>query len=506
MLDGEPIIQVKGIVKDFPGVRALDNVSLDIRPGEVHVLMGENGAGKSTLAKILMGVITPDAGEIIYKGKSIQIRTPLEAQSYGIGGVHQEFMLVPWLNVAQNIFINREPKRWKGLPFIDHRRMHEESAKALAKFGISVDTRQPVKYLGTAVQQMIEICKVLTTGPKVLILDEPTAVLTEREVEKLFQYIKVLQSQGVAIIYISHRLAEIRRIGDRVTVLRDGKYVGTVPVREVTDDTLVQMMVGRNITQMYPRHRRASGPELLRVKGLCVKDGPQEVDLVVHEGEIVGLVGLVGAGRTELARAIFGIDRPVKGEITVKGKPVWPKSPQQMIRYGLGLLPEDRKRYGLALNMPVTKNVIMASLRRHFRFMIDSQKIEKLSNNYINELRIATPSAYRLVRYLSGGNQQKVVLAKWLDTESKLFIFDEPTRGIDVGAKVEVHALMDKLVQEGAGILMISSELPEVLGMSDRIYVMFRGRIIGHFRYDEADQEKIGALMLGIGVKEADAS
>jgi ribose transport system ATP-binding protein len=497
-----PILQARGITKEFPGVRALEDVGFELNPGEVHVLIGENGAGKSTLSKILMGVYTPDRGEILFEGRPVSIRNPLEARRYGIAGVHQEFMLIPWLNVAQNIFINREPRIWKSLPFIDHRRMHAETRDVLSQLDLSIDTKRPVKYLGTAQQQMVEIAKILALNPKVVIFDEPTAVLTEREVERLFGRIRTLRAQGVGIVYISHRLPEIRKIGDRVTVLRDGKYVGTVPIGEVSDDGLVQMMVGRSITQLYARHRRPAGKEVLQVRRAASKGKVPEPELSVREGEIVGLAGLVGAGRTELVRSVFGADPLNRGEINLFERKVTPKSPSQMISLGMGFLPEDRKQHGLAVKSTVAWNTVMASLRKRFPgFLVSRAGVERIAQRYVTDLRIATPSVRRVARYLSGGNQQKVVLAKWLDTESRMLIFDEPTRGIDVGAKVEVHGLMDRLAGEGAAILMISSDLPEVLGMSDRIYVMFQGRIVGHFSHEEATQDKIASLMLGIGVR-----
>lgn len=499
-MNSQPVLEARGIVKQFPGVRALDGVDFAVRAGEIHVLIGENGAGKSTLSKILMGIHTADEGEILLDGHPVRIRTPLEARRHGIGGVYQEFMLVPWLNVAQNIFLNREPRRWKGLPFVDHRRMCDESRRLLSSFGVEIDTRAPVKHLETALQQMVEIARVLSTEPRVLVLDEPTAVLTGREVNRLFERVNKLRSQGVAIIYISHRLQEIRQIGDRVTVLRDGKRIGTVNIKDVTDDELVQMMVGRSIFQMCPRNRREPGAEALRLKAVSVRGGPKSVDFVVHYGEIVGLAGLVGAGRTELVRGIFGIDPIESGEVYLDGRRIMPRSPAQMIGLGVGLLSEDRKRFGLALQSTVAWNTVMASLRRHFpRGVIKEQKVANIAQEYVEKLRIATPSVHRPVRFLSGGNQQKVVMAKWLDTKAKIIIFDEPTRGIDVGAKAEVHALMDQLAQEGAAIIMISSDLPEVLGMSDRIYVLSQRHIVGEVAYNEASQEKIAALMLGVG-------
>ncbi len=497
-MEREPILQAKGITKGFPGVRALEKVSVDVYPGEVHILIGENGAGKSTLAKILMGAYTADAGEILLDGIPVRFNQPLEALKQGVGGVHQELMLVPWLNVAQNIFLNREPRHWGVL--VDHRRMHEESRQLLSSLDVELDTTLPVKYLGTAMQQMVEISKVMAYKPRVLILDEPTAVLTEREVKSLFERVRQLKAEGVAIIYISHRFPEIRQIGDRITILRDGKHVTTVPMSEVTNDQIVQLMVGRSLSHLYPRHRQAAGEEVLRVKGLSVKKGPQGVDLVVRKGEIVGIAGLVGSGRTELARAVFGLDKIENGEVYLFGEKVVPKTPSQMVKKGVGLIPEDRKLFGLALKTTVAWNIIMASLRRCFpKRILGEKRIQGIAGNFVAELRIATPSVNRQVRFLSGGNQQKVVLAKWLQTESKFLIFDEPTRGIDVGAKVEVHTLMDKYVQHNA-VLMISSDLPEVIGMSDRIYVMYQGRIVGQFRHEEATQDKIATLMLGVGV------
>jgi ribose transport system ATP-binding protein len=497
-MNQEPILQAKGISKGFPGVQALEDVSCDIYPGEVHVLIGENGAGKSTLSKILMGAYSHDAGQLFLEGRPVRFQRPLDALKEGIGGVHQELMLVPWLNVAQNIFLNREPRR-AGL-FIDHRRMHEESRRILAELDVTIDTETPVKYLSTALQEMVEIAKILAFNPRVLILDEPTAVLTEREVKSLFRRIQCLKEAGVAIIYISHRLPEIRQIGDRITILRDGRHVKTVPMAEITNDQIVQLMVGRSLTNLYPRRRRAPGEEALRVEDLTVKSGPRSVDLEVYKGEIVGIAGLVGAGRSEVARAVFGIDKIEKGQVYLFGEPVTPRSPFQMVRQGVGLIPEDRKLLGLALKTTVAWNTVMASLRKCFpKMVVNDQKIRGIAEHFVKELRIATPGVGRQVRFLSGGNQQKVVLAKWLNTESKLLIFDEPTRGIDVGAKVEVHTLMDQYAQENA-VLMISSDLPEVIGMSDRIYVMYQGRIVGHFRHEEATQDKIASLMLGVGV------
>ncbi len=497
-----PILEARNISKEFPGVKALDEVSIQVRPGEVHVLIGENGAGKSTLSKILMGVYTSDKGEILFDGKPAHIRNPHDARALGICGVHQEFMLVPWMNVAQNIFINREPRIWPGLPFIDHKKMHEDSRKLLSSFNVNINTKQPVKYLDTALQQMVEIVKALSTNPKVLILDEPTAVLTDREVNSLFAHIEELRSRGVAIIYISHRLPEIRRIGDRVTVLRDGKYVATVDIKDTPDEELIKMMVGRSVSQLYTRNRQVPGKEALRLENFSVKGGPQNVDLVLHYGEIIGLAGLIGSGRTELVRGIMGIDQQTGGSLYIDGNKVTVGSPDKAIGLGLGLLPEDRKRYGLALKTNIAWNTIMASLKREFpKGVVRERKVRDIAQGYVKQLKIATDSVSKVVGFLSGGNQQKVVVAKWINTKAKILIFDEPTRGIDVGAKAEVHALMDKLVAEGNAIIMISSDLPEVLGMSDRVYTIFQCRSMGDCCFQEANQQRIGSLMLGVGVK-----
>jgi ribose transport system ATP-binding protein len=493
----KPIIEVKGVTKVFPGVKALDDVSFDVLPGEVHVLIGENGAGKSTLVNILLGSYPPTEGVMYLDGEAISFQSPSEALRHGIGGVNQELMAVPWLSVGQNIFLNREPRKPGLLKLIDFGKMHKDSAEILASMDVHIDTRLPIKKAEAATRQMVEIARVLVTDPKIIVLDEPTAILSDKEVELLFAHIRALREKGASIIYISHRLQEIRQIADRVTVLRDGKKVATVGIDEAGDDELVKMMVGRNIDKMYPRNRRAPGKEVLRLVGCSVKDGPEDIDLVVREGEIVGLAGLVGAGRTELARAVFGVDSFEAGEMYLYGEKIEAQTPSRMIASRVALLPEERKQLGAALKLSVAFNVLMASFKQVFGFVYRRKAAEAIAARRVEELRIVTPSVRQLVYQLSGGNQQKVVLSKWLQTESKFLIFDEPTRGIDVGAKVEIHTLMDKLVADNAAILMISSDLPEVLGMSDRIYVMYHGRFVGRFNHDEADPNKVAALMLG---------
>ncbi|MCX5735554.1 MAG: sugar ABC transporter ATP-binding protein [candidate division NC10 bacterium] len=495
----QPLLQAKQITKTFPGVLALDGVDFDLSPGEVHVLLGENGAGKSTLMKVLAGAYQPDAGAISLNGRPVRLASPRQAQKHGVGIIYQEFNLVPYMNVAQNIFLGRFPHRF-GL--LDQARMHAESRALLDSLNMDIDTRARVVSLGVAQQQMVEVAKTLSVDSRILIMDEPTAALTDREIEQLFAAIHRLKQRGIGIIYISHRLQEVHQIGDRVTVLRDGKYIGTRQVGQVTVDELIAMMVGRTITHLFPRDYQPRGAEAVRVAGLASGSRLRGVSLALHSGEIVGLAGLVGAGRTELARAIYGADPYETGQVYVFGRPVKAASPDKMVQLGMGLLPEDRKTQGLAMILSLSENVVLASLRRLFpRRFVDMGKEREVVAEYIRDLRIATPSPKRLVQFLSGGTQQKVVLAKWLCTHSKIFIFDEPTRGIDVGAKAEIHGFMNELVKQGAAVLMISSDLPEILGMSDRIYVMRQGRIVAEVDREQATQERIVAYAMGHGVE-----
>ena len=487
------LLEMRGITKEFPGVRALDRVDFTLRRGETHVLLGENGAGKSTLVKIIAGAYHPDAGTIKVRGRNVRIDSPKTAQRLGVSVIYQEFNLVPYLNVAQNIFLGREP-RLRGIRgLLDLPRMHREARVLLSELGVEIDTHSKIAHLGVAQQQMVEVAKALSLDAEILIMDEPTAALTDREIGQLFAVIERLKKRGVGIIYISHRLQEVPLIADRVSVLRDGQYVGTVERQQVNMDELIRWMVGRTLTKMFP-HTPVSKPgaEVLRVEGLSRKGILHDVNLVVRAGEIVGLAGLIGSGRTSLARAIFGADPVDGGEVFVLGKRVTGRNPRGVVGLGVGFLPESRKTDGLALILPLRHNVVMASLQRHFpRGWVSPSREKQLARKYVDELQMATPSVDRLVKYLSGGTQQKVVIAKWLATQSKLFIFDEPTRGIDVGAKSEIHQLMDALVHQGAAVLMISSELPEVLNMSDRIYVMRDGTIVKEFSAGEASQEEI---------------
>ncbi len=487
------LLEMNGITKEFPGVRALDQVDFTLRRGETHVLLGENGAGKSTLVKIIAGAYHPDAGAIKIRGQQLRIDNPKAAQRLGVSVIYQEFNLVPHLSVAQNIFLGREP-RLKRIPgLVDLPRMHREAGKLLSDLGVEIDTHSKIAHLGVAHQQMVEVAKALSLDAEILIMDEPTAALTDREIEQLFAVIERLKRRGVGIIYISHRLQEVPLIADRVSVLRDGQYVGTVEKHQIKMDELIRWMVGRTLTRMFPHTPVARpGAEVLRVEGLTRKGVLHNVNLVVRAGEIVGLAGLIGSGRTSLARAIFGADPVDGGEVYVLGKRVTGQSPKGVVGLGVGFLPESRKTDGLALILPLSENVVMASIRKHFpRGWVNPAREKQLAQKYVDELQMATPSVDRLVKYLSGGTQQKVVVAKWLATQSRLFIFDEPTRGIDVGAKSEIHQLMDALVHQGGAVLMISSELPEVINMSDRIYVMRDGTVVKEFSAGEASQEDI---------------
>lgn len=480
------------ITKVFPGVKALDDMNFNLKPGEVHVLIGENGAGKSTLMKILAGAYTPDGGELFVEGNKITNFSPIAAQKNGIGIIYQEFNLIPYLNVAENIFIDHMPRK-SGL-FVDKKKMHEKAKKLLFDLKMNVDTHALASSITTAQQQMVEVAKALTHDLKILIMDEPTASLSDVEIEQLFGIVRTLTSQGIGVIYISHRLQEIPIIGDRITILRDGKYICTRDAKDIKPDEMVKLMVGREISDLYKRACQEPGEVALKVEHLyAAKERLEDINIELHRGEIVGLAGLVGAGRTELARAIFHVDSYESGTVTLLGKKIDRKStPHDVIEKGLSLLPEDRKRQGLSLILPIAQNIVMASMEKLSpRGLIRSRVEKKVVDQYIKDINIVTPSHKQYARNLSGGNQQKVVLAKWLCTKADVIIFDEPTRGIDVGAKGEIYALMNELVKEGKAILMISSELPEIIGMSDRIYVMRNRKIVAELNSCEATQERI---------------
>jgi ribose transport system ATP-binding protein len=486
---------MRGIRKSFPGVLALDGVDLEVRAGEVHVLLGENGAGKSTLMKILSGAQRSDAGTIELAGKEVKVLGPGHAQALGIRIIYQELNLVPQLSAAENIFLGCEPTL--GLGFVDRAKLEREAGAKLAALGVRVDPKRPVQELGIAQQQMVEVAKALHGEARVLIMDEPTSALTASEIEALFAAIQSLTARGVAIVYISHRLEEVERIGTRVSVLRDGRHVATHRVGEVSLGELVRLMANRELKEHFPKRRVSRGEELLRVEGL--RGGLlQDVSFSVHRGEVVALAGLLGAGRTEVARAITGADPPAGGRFSVHGRELQPKAPRDAIRRGVGFLPEDRKTQGLVLERSVAENLVLPSAPRLSRFGWMKQGAERaLAVAAVADLRIKTPGLEQRVVLLSGGNQQKVVLGKWLAADVDLLVIDEPTRGIDVAAKVEIYEEMNRLTAKGAGILMISSELPEVLGMSDRILVMRQGRIVSELDARGATQEQVLRAALG---------
>jgi ribose transport system ATP-binding protein len=479
VIDKTAVLQMRGICKQFPGVVALNDVALELQGGEVHVLLGENGAGKSTLVKILSGAVEKDAGEILLAGQRVELAGPDHARRLGISIIYQELTLVPHLSVAENIFLGKAPRRW-GL--VDWRRMRAEAERLLHGLGQTIDVRRAAGGLGLAQQQMVELARALTDEARVLVMDEPTSTLTGVEVEQLFDTTARLIARGVAVVYISHRMNEVFRIGHRVTVLRDGRNVATRALADVTVAELVQMMANRDVSDQYPRRQVARGRELLRVEGLSRRGILHDIHLSLHAGEILGIAGLVGAGRTELARAIMGADPIDAGRIAIREKVARLRTPAAAVRHGIGFLPEDRKAHGLVLSLSVQHNIALPNHRRVSRWgLVHAGRERSEAQRMIDQLRIKTPSPDRITRWLSGGNQQKVVLAKWLVGHAEIFIFDEPTRGIDVAARRDIYDLMNTLVARGAGVIMVSSDLPEVLGMSDRVLVMRLGRIQAEF-------------------------
>ena len=490
-LSHEVILTMEGIDKSFPGVHALDHVNLEVRRGEVHALMGENGAGKSTLMKVLTGIYTKDSGTITYEGKEVEFHGPKEAQEAGIVIVHQELNMMNHLTVAQNIFIGRE--FMKG-GIIDDAKMNEESKKLFEQLGIKIDPTEKMGNLTVGKQQMCEIAKAISHKAKVIIFDEPSAALTEAEIEELFKIIRDLRDKQLGIVYISHRMYEIKVITDRVTVMRDGGYVGTLITKDCTKDDIINMMVGRVIYE-DPKTKSMVPPDapvVLKVEHLNAGKMVQDVSFELHKGEILGFSGLMGAGRTETARALFGADPKERGDIYVNGKKVDIKSPKDAVALGIGYLSEDRKRYGIVVDKSVAENSTMAHLKNFVKgLFIDKKKEEAATQDYIKRLNTKTPGTDQLVVNLSGGNQQKVVLAKWLVKDCDILIFDEPTRGIDVGAKSEIYHLMNELVAQGKSIIMISSEMTEILRMSDRIVVMCEGKKTAEIDIAGATQESI---------------
>ncbi|MDP9044354.1 MAG: sugar ABC transporter ATP-binding protein [Pseudomonadota bacterium] len=492
-----PLVSVRGLCKSFAGVQALDQARFELRAGEVHALMGENGAGKSTLMKVLAGIHARDAGTIEVDGKPTDIDSPRGAQALGIGIVHQELNLMRHLSAAQNIFIGREPRRGLGL-FLDEERLNADARKLFERLNLDLDPRTPVAELTVARQQMVEIAKALSFDSRVLIMDEPTAALNAQEVADLFRVIRQLRADGAGVIYISHRMDELQQIADRVTVMRDGRTIDTLALAETSVAAVIHMMVGRELEE----NLRATPPDTstrdvaLEVRHLQRGSAIRDVSFSVRRGEILGFAGLMGAGRTEVARAVFGADPVDGGEVLVHGRPARIRSPRDAVTHGIGYLSEDRKQFGLATAMDVQSNIAMSSLARllRLRMFIDTGAVARTARGYVSRLGIRTPSVAQPVKLLSGGNQQKVVIAKWLLRDCDILFFDEPTRGIDVGAKAEIHKLIDALAAQGKAIVVISSELPEILRLAHRVVVMCEGRVTGELSGREATQESIMQL------------
>jgi rhamnose transport system ATP-binding protein len=491
MSDRQPIFAARQISKSFGGVHALQDVHFEIFPGEVHALLGENGAGKSTLIKIITGVYQPDIGELFLEGQPIRLADTREAQAHGIAAIYQEPSLFPDLDIAENILVGRQPIRQWG---VDWKRMYQEASALLQRLGMSLDPRTKARELSVAQQQVVEIARALSINAKVLIMDEPTSSLTLGEVEELFGIVRQLRAAGTAIVFISHRLEELFALADRVTTLRDGAYVGTRAMADVTSDDLIRMMVGRALGELFPKQAVEPGEVVLEVAGLGVEGSFSDVSFELRRGEILGMAGLVGAGRTNVARALFGTQPATAGTIKLDGKAVTIASPDEAMALGIGYVPEDRKEHGLILNMSIAENITLPVLSRFARGgWLDSRGEVAAASAAARKLEVKMTSVDQTAGQLSGGNQQKVVLAKWLDTQPRVLILDEPTRGIDVGTKAAVHHLMSSLAAQGMAILLISSELPEVLGMSDRILVMREGRVTGRFSRADATQEKLMA-------------
>jgi ribose transport system ATP-binding protein len=489
----EYLVEMRGITKSFPGVVALDDVTFQCRAGEVHAVVGENGAGKSTLMKLLAGVYQPDRGEILIDGRAVRFDDPHDAQQQGVSIIYQELNLLPELTIAENVFLGRESVRRLGL--LNDAQQHIKAGEVLRRLGVDIDPSTPLSRLSVPQQQMVEIAKALSLNARVVIMDEPSAALGGRDLDYVFDVIRALKEQGVAVIYISHRIAEIFEIADRVSVFKDGRLVGTHRVEELDRPSLVGMMVGRSFSETFPAKSGKAGPEILRMEGLQVGDRLRVDELTVRGGEIVGLSGLVGAGRTELAQAIFGTRRIARGRVMIHGKQISIKNPRIALRNRIGYLTEDRNAEGLVLGQTILQNVALPSLGHRQRWgVIDQRKEREVVEAAVGDVQLRAPSVRTDVESLSGGNRQKVVLAKWLISGPDLLIFDEPTRGIDIGAKAEIWGMMRRLADQGKGLLMISSELPEVVGMSDRVYVMHRGRVVGELSGEAASEEEVMML------------
>ncbi len=487
----EPILQVKKISKVFPGVNALTDVSADFYPGEVHTLVGENGAGKSTLIKIISGVYIPTGGQIFLNGKEMNFQNPRQALDEGISVIHQELSIANDLTIAENIFLGAEPRKKNGL--LDRKKMNKEAQDVLDFMALDLKSAALARDLNAAQQQMVEIAKVITKKSKVVVMDEPTSSLSEHEINALFKQIRILKENKVAIIYITHRLKELKEICERVTILRDGCHIKTMLVKDTSEEEIVTSMVGREIGNYYNKKGHTKGKEMLRVEGLTRKKEFYDISFSACAGEILGVSGLVGAGRTEVMEAIFGAARLDSGKIYVEGREVLFASPREAIAHNIGLVTEDRRRTGLMLNAMIKENIALPSLIRHKRKLgfLDKKWEEAVCKEYMDKLRIKAPGMDTILNTLSGGNQQKVILAKWMIAESKILILDEPTRGIDVNAKSEFYTLMNAFVEKGGCIIMVSSELPEIIGVSDRVIVMREGRISGELSREEATEQRI---------------
>jgi ribose transport system ATP-binding protein len=492
------ILEMRGISKSFAGTPALVDVDLDVRRGEVHVLLGENGAGKSTLMKILAGVYPCDEGQVRWKGQPVRFESPRDAQQAGINVIYQESSLIAHLSVAENVFLGHEPARIPGLPLIDWGRVYEQTRGLLDLLNLDIDPCAGVSSLSVAEQRMVEVAKALRQSADLIIMDEPTASLSPPEIETLFDLIRTLTGRGVAVVYISHRLEEVTRIGQRATILRDGHKVGTVPMAHVTTDGLVRLMVGRSLSDKFPSRRPAPGREVLRVERLARYGVLDDISFSLHAGEIVGLTGLMGSGRTSLVRAIFGLDPPDEGTLYVDGRPAAIDSPQAAINLGIGLLTENREEQGLILEMSTSENITLAALERDWRGpFLPHTREQDVAERYIRRLNIQPADPRHPARFLSGGMQQKVMLSRWLATDSRVLIFDQPTRGVDVSSKVEIYRFMAELAEQGVAILIVSSDLAEILEMCDRILVLHEGLLVAALRGSEATMESVMAYATG---------
>lgn len=502
MNDNAIVLRMTDICKYYPGVKALDHVNLELRRGEVHALLGENGAGKSTICKIIAGAQPKDLGKYVLFGKEIENLTPQAAKNLGISMIYQEFNLIPYLKVYENLFLGKE--MCNGIK-LNKKQMIKKTVEVFKRLDLDINPETQISDLTNAYKQLVEIAKAILEESKILIMDEPTAPLGNHEVDILFNIIHKLKEEGVSIIYISHRLEEIFEISDRITVMRDGQYIATLNTKETNEEELVRQMVGRTLGKDFPqRNIKFSDEEVLRVEGLSTSETKiKNVSFTLYKGEVLGFAGLVGSGRTETMRAIFGADPKISGRIFVKGKEVKIEKPIDAIKEGISLVPEDRKGQGISLSLPIRANISMVQLKSLGTFLyINPHKEKKIVKKYIDELSIKAPSMEQLAKNLSGGNQQKVVVAKWLATQSDVIILDEPTRGIDVGAKYEIYMLMNQLIEEGKSLIMISSEMPELIGMSDRIIVMHEGRVAGELSKQEITQEKILIMASGLSGKE----